>query len=366
MLTRNIRNIRSTAVQRLTNQSVARFHSSQALNGEILTVRDALRKAMMDEMIRDDKVFLMGEEVGEYNGAYKVSKGMHDKFGPQRVVDTPITEAGFTGIGVGAGLLGLRPIIEFMTMNFSMQSIDHIINSCAKAHYMSNGDLTCPIVFRGINGVSAGVAAQHSQCFAAWYASCPGLKVIAPWDAKDNLGLLKAAIRDDDPVVFLECEMMYNIEFEMSAEEMDIDYVLPIGKAKIEKEGTDVSIVAFSKMVGHSLEAAKILKADYDIDCEVINLRTIRPLDRETIFQSIKKTNRIVSVEEGWPQHGIGAEIAASIMESDAFDYLDAPMERVCGADIPMPYSHEIEQKAIPQIPDIVKSVLNACYRNKK
>jgi pyruvate dehydrogenase E1 component beta subunit len=305
----------------------------------------------------------MGEEVGQYNGAYKVSKGMLERFGERRVVDTPITEAGFTGIGVGAGLLGLRPIIEFMTMNFSMQAIDHIINSCAKAHYMSNGDLTCPIVFRGINGVSAGVAAQHSQCFAAWYGSCPGLKVVSPWSAEDCLGLLRQAIRDPDPVVFLENEMMYNIEFDVPQEQLDPNFVIPIGKAKIEKSGSDLTIVAHAKMVGHSLSAADILKKEHDIDAEVINLRSIRPLDRPCIIESIKKTNRIVSVEEGWPQHGVGSEIAASIMESEAFDYLDAPMERVTGADIPTPYSHEIEQQSIPQVADIVKASLKACYR---
>lgn len=290
---------------------------------------------------------------------------MYDEFGPQRVWDTPITEAGFTGIGVGAGLVGLRPIIEFMTMNFAMQGIDHIVNSCAKAHYMSNGDLTCPIVFRGINGVSAGVAAQHSQCFAAWFASCPGLKVVSPWSAADNIGLLKASIRDNDPVVFLENEMMYGVDFDLSAEELDPEYLLPIGKAKVEKEGTDVTITAHAKMVGFSLEAAKILKADHDIDAEVINLRTIRPLDRPAIISSVKKTNRIVNVEEGWPQHGVGAEIAGLLMESEAFDYLDAPMERVAGADVPMPYSKSIEALAVPQVADIVKATLNACYRNK-
>ena len=304
-----------------------------------MTVRESIRKAMTDEMRMDDKVFLMGEEVGQYQGAYKVSKGMYDEFGPGRVWDTPITEAGFTGIGVGAGMGGLKPIIEFMTWNFALQSIDHIINSCAKAHYMSNGDLTCPIVFRGINGVSAGVAAQHSQCFGAWYASCPGLKVVTPWNCADNLGLLRAAIRDPDPVVFLENEMMYNHEFELTPEQMDPNWVLPIGKAHIERSGTDVTITAFHKMVGFALEAAEILKRDHDIDCEVINLRSLRPLDRPAIIQSVKKTNRIVSVEEGWPQHGVGAEIAALLMESDAFDHLDAPMERVCGADVPMPYS---------------------------
>lgn len=304
-----------------------------------MTVRDALRKAMTDEMRLDKDVFLMGEEVGQYNGAYKVSKGMHDEFGPTRVWDTPITEAGFTGIGVGAGLMGLKPIIEFMTINFAMQGIDHIINSCAKAHYMSNGDLTCPIVFRGINGVSAGVAAQHSQCFGAWFASCPGLKVVSPWSAADNLGLLKASIRDKDPVMFLENEMMYNIEFDLSPEEMDPNFLLPIGKAKIERAGADVTITAHAKMVGFSLQAAEILKSEHDIDVEVVNLRCLRPLDRPTIIESVKKTNRIVNVEEGWPQHGVGSEIAALLMESDAFDYLDAPMERVCGADVPMPYS---------------------------
>ncbi len=246
---------------------------------------------------------------------------------------------GFTGIGVGAGMMGLRPIVEFMTWNFSLQAIDHIVNSCAKAHYMSNGDLTCPIVFRGINGVSAGVAAQHSQCFAAWYGSVPGLKVVSPYDGKDNLGLLKAAIRDNDPVIFLENEMMYNIEFDLSNEELDPEYILPIGKAHVEREGTDVTITAHSKMVGKSLEAAEQLKKEHDIDVEVINLRSIRPLDRDAIIKSIKKTNRIVNVEEGWPQHGVGAEVAALIMESDAFDYLDAPLERVAGADVPMPYS---------------------------
>lgn len=313
-----------------------------------MTVRDAIRKAMVDEMRMDKDVFLMGEEVGQYNGAYKVSKGMHDEFGPSRVWDTPITEAGFTGIGVGAGLMGLKPIIEFMTINFAMQGIDHIINSCAKAHYMSNGDLTCPIVFRGINGVSAGVAAQHSQCFGAWYASCPGLKVISPWSAADNLGLLKASIRDKDPVMFLENEMMYNIEFDLTPEELDPNFLLPIGKAKIERAGTDVTITAHAKMVGFSLQAAEILKKEHDIDVEVVNLRSLRPLDRPTIIASVKKTNRIVNVEEGWPQHGVGSEIAALLMESEAFDYLDAPMERVCGADVPMPYSQSIERLAVP------------------
>lgn len=318
---------------------------------------------MEDELERDPKVFLMGEEVARYHGAYKVSQDLYKKFGEKRIIDTPITEAGFTGIGVGAGLGGLRPIIEFMTFNFSMQAIDHIINSAAKAKYMSGGDLSCPIVFRGLNGASAGVAAQHSQCFGAWYAHCPGLKVVMPYDLEDVRGLLKAAIRDDDVVVFLENEMMYGVPFETKKEWFDKDFVLPIGKAKIMKPGKDLTIVAVSKMVGHSLQAAKELKEKHDIDAEVINLRTIRPLDRQTVIESVKKTNRLVTVEEGWPQHGIGSEIAALLMESEAFDYLDAPMERITGVDIPTPYAINLEQASFPQIPNIVSASLKACYK---
>lgn len=253
-----------------------------------------------------------------------------------------------------------------MTMNFALQAIDHIVNSCAKTHYMSGGDLTCPIVFRGINGVSLSVGAQHTQCFASWYGQVPGLKVVSPWSAEDCRGLLKAAIRDDDPVVFLENEMMYGVEFDLSAEAMDKDFCLPIGKAKIERHGTDITITAHAKMVGTSLEAAEILMKEHDISCEVINLRSIRPLDRPTILNSIKKTHRIVNVEEGWPQHGVGAEIAASIMETEAFDWLDAPMGRLTGADIPMPYSWELEPHAVPQVHNIINEVLATCYRNKK
>lgn len=330
-----------------------------------MNVREALNSAMCEEIERDEKVFLIGEEVGQYNGAYKVSKGMYDKYGAKRIVDTPISEAGFTGISVGAGLMGLRPIVEFMTMNFSLQAIDHIVNSCAKAHYMSNGDLTCPIVFRGINGVSAGVGAQHSQCFASWFSSVPGLKVVAPWNAEDARGLLKASIRDNDPVVFLENEMMYNVNFEVPDHVLDKDFVLPLNKGKIERQGTDVTITAFAKMVGFSLEAAEILQKEHGISCEVINLRCIRPLDRDIIIKSVMKTSRIVSVEEGWPQCGIGAEIAGSIMESEAFDYLDAPLERIAGADIPMPYSQSIERLAVPQVENIINGVLKACYRKK-
>ena len=244
---------------------------------------------------------MIGEEVAQYNGAYKGSKGMWDRYGSNRIWDTPITEAGFTGIGVGAGLMGLRPIVEFMTFNFALQAIDHIVNSTAKTLYMSAGELTCPIVFRGINGVSASVGAQHTQCFGAWYAQVPGIKVISPWSVEDCRGLLKAAIRDNDPVVFLENEMMYGVEFEVDDKIMDMDFVLPIGKAKIERAGTDVTITAHAKMVGHSLQAAEVLQRDHNISCEVINLRTLRPLDRNSIINSVKKTHKIVNVEEGWP-----------------------------------------------------------------
>jgi len=304
-----------------------------------MTVRDALNSAMCEEIERDEKVFLIGEEVGEYNGAYKVSKGMHDKYGPSRIWDTPITEAGFTGIGVGAAMYGLKPIVEFMTWNFALQACDHIINSAAKTHYMSNGIVSTPIVFRGINGVSAGVASQHTQCFASFYGNIPGLKTVSLYDVEDARGLLKAAIRDPNPVVVLENEMMYGVSFEVDDRIMDKDFVLPIGKAKVMREGTDITLTAHAKMVHVCLQAADELKEKHGISCEVINLRSIKPLDTETIINSVKKTNHIVNVEEGWPQHGVGAEIAGVMMESEAFDYLDAPMERITGVDIPMPYS---------------------------
>ena len=297
-----------------------------------------------------------------YQGAYKVSKGLWQKFGDDRVIDTPITEAGFAGMAVGAAYKGLRPICEFMTFNFSMQAIDQVVNSAAKQLYMSNGQINVPMVFRGPNGVASGVGAQHSQCFAAWYSSVPGLKVVSPWNCEDAKGLLKAAIRDNNPVVFLENELLYGVSFDMSEEAMKDDFVLPIGKAKIEREGTDVSIVTFSKMVGSSLEAAEKLAAN-GISAEVINLRTIRPLDRETIIESAKKTGRVVTVEEGWPQCGVGAEICGMMMESEAFDYLDAPVERVTGVDIPMPYANNLEQAAIPQIDTIVSAATRAVNR---
>jgi pyruvate dehydrogenase E1 component beta subunit len=327
-----------------------------------MTVRDALNTAMDEELERDEKVFLMGEEVAKYNGAYKVSKGLWDKYGDKRIIDTPITEAGFTGLAVGAAYHDTKPIVEFMTWNFAMQAIDHIINSAAKQYYMSAGDINVPIVFRGSNGAAAGVAAQHSQCFAAWYGSVPGLKVVVPYDAEDARGLLKAAIRDPNPVVVLENELLYGVSFPVSKEAQDKDFLLPIGKAKIMKQGTDVTIVAFSRMVGVAIEAATALSKE-GINAEVINLRSIRPFDRETIINSVKKTNRIVTVEEGWGQHGIGAEIAGILMETEAFDYLDAPLERVTGSDIPMPYAENLEKIAVPQVDDILAASKRACSR---
>lgn len=313
--------------------------------------------ALDEELARDEKVFLMGEEVALYNGAYKVSKGLHAKYGSDRIWDTPITEAGFTGIGVGAAMAGLKPVIEFMTMNFALQAIDHIVNTAAKSRYMSGGQASCPIVFRGPNGPPTSVGAQHSQCFAAWYSSLPGVKVVAPWNAEDAKGLLKAAIRDPNPVVFLESELCYNYKFNLSAEAQSADYVLPLGKAKVEREGKDVTIVTFARLVGCALEAADIL-AKEGISVEVINLRTIRPLDMETVIKSISKTHRIVTAEEGFVQSGVGSEIAARIME-DAFDQLDAPVERIAVADVPMPYAKSIEDLAIPQASNLV----NACKR---
>ncbi len=322
-----------------------------------LSVREALRDAMAEEMRADETVYLMGEEVAQYNGAYKVSQGLLDEFGEKRVIDTPITEHGFAGMAVGSAMNGLRPIVEFMTWNFAMQAIDHIINSAAKTLYMAGGKLGCPIVFRGPNGAASRVAAQHSQCFASWYAHVPGLKVIAPWSAADAKGLMKAAIRDPNPVVFLENEMLYGQSFDVPTDE---NYVIPIGRAKIERTGSDVTITAFSINVGKALKAAEEL-AKQGIDAEVINLRTLRPLDRWTILESVKKTNRIVSVEEGWPAAGIGAEIAALCCEH-VFDYLDAPVTRVCGKDVPMPYAANLEALVLPQSDDIIAAVKKVCY----
>jgi pyruvate dehydrogenase E1 component beta subunit len=316
------------------------------------TVREALREAMSLEMRADKNVFLMGEEVAQYQGAYKISQGMLDEFGPRRVLDTPITEHGFTGMAVGAAMNGLKPIVEFMTFNFAMQAIDQIINSAAKTLYMSGGQMGCPIVFRGPNGAAARVGAQHSQCYASWYAHCPGLKVVAPWSAADAKGLLRAAIRDPNPVIFLENEILYGHTFDCPVSD---DFVLPIGKAKVEREGTDVTIVAFSIMVDVALKAAEAL-AEQNISAEVINLRTIRPLDVDTIVASVKKTNRVVSVEEGWPFAGIGAEIAMTVTEH-CFDWLDAPPMRVAGLDVPMPYAANLEKLALPQPGWVVDAV---------
>lgn len=323
-----------------------------------LTVREALRDAMAEEMRTDENVYLMGEEVAQYQGAYKVSQGLLDEFGDKRVIDTPITEHGFAGIGVGSAFVGLKPIVEFMTFNFAMQAIDHIINSAAKTLYMSGGMINSPIVFRGPNGAASRVAAQHSQCYASWYAHCPGLKVVSPWSAADAKGLLKAAIRDPNPVIFLENELLYGQSFDVPDSD---DWVVPIGKAKIVRPGTDVTITAFSIMVGKALEAADKL-AEEGISAEVIDLRTIRPLDTATIVESVKKTNRLVSVEEGWAFAGIGSEMAALMMEQ-AFDWLDAPVARVAGKDIPLPYAANLEKLALPQSHDIVDAAKAVCYR---
>nr|QBH74082.1 pyruvate dehydrogenase [Encarsia formosa] len=343
----------TTIVRGISRRS---FSTSQWTAAQQMTVRDALNSAMDEEMERDQRVFLLGEEVARYDGAYKVSRGLWKKYGDDRVYDTPITESGFCGMAVGAAMAGLRPICEFMTFNFAMQAIDQIINSAAKTFYMSAGRVNVPIVFRGPNGAAAGVAAQHSQCFGAWYAHCPGLKVISPYNSEDCRGLLKAAIRDPDPVVFLENELVYGVQYPLSDEALSKDFVLPIGKAKIERVGKHITIVAHSKAVELSLEAANQL-AGKGIEAEVINLRSLRPLDIDTILQSVVKTNHIISVEQGWPQHGIGAEIAAKIMESDVFYHLDAPLIRVTGVDVPMPYAKSLETKAIPVPDDIVETV---------
>ena len=324
-----------------------------------VTVREALRDAMAEEMRRDSNVYLMGEEVAQYQGAYKVSQNLLQEFGPKRVIDAPITEHGFAGLNVGAALMGLKPIVEFMTFNFAMQAIDQIINSAAKTLYMSGGQMGCPIVFRGPNGAAARVGAQHSQCYASWYAHCPGLKVISPYSVADHKGLLKAAIRDPNPIIFLENEILYGMSGEAPA---DPDYLVPIGKARIARPGKDVTITAFSLMVGKSLQAAEAL-AKEGIDAEVIDLRTLRPLDTETIVQSVQKTNRLVSVEEGWPFAGIGSELAALMMDH-AFDYLDAPVKRVAGLDVPMPYAANLEKMALPQVDDIVAAAKAVLYKS--
>ncbi len=327
-------------------------------NQVAVTVREALRDAMAEEMRRDSNVFLMGEEVAEYQGAYKVSQGLLDEFGPKRVIDTPITEHGFAGLGVGAAFAGLKPIVEFMTFNFAMQAIDQIINSAGKTLYMSGGQMGCPIVFRGPNGAAARVGAQHSQCYASWYAHCPGLKVVAPYSAADAKGLLKAAIRDPDPVIFLENEMLYGQSFDVPEGD---DHIVPIGKANVVRSGRDVTITAFSLMVKVALDAADEL-AKEGIEAEVIDLRTIRPLDIPTVVASVRKTNRLVSIEEGWPFAGIGSELSAIMMEQ-AFDDLDAPVKRVTGIDVPMPYADNLVKLTLPQTEWVMRAVREVCYK---
>ena len=323
-----------------------------------MTVREALRDAMAEEMRRDKDVFVMGEEVAEYQGAYKVTQGLLQEFGPMRVIDTPITEHGFAGLGVGAGLAGLKPIVEFMTFNFAMQAMDQIINSAAKTRYMSGGQIGSSVVFRGPNGPAARVAAQHSQDFTAWYSHIPGLKVIAPYSAADAKGLLKSAIRDPNPIIFLENEILYGHSFPVP--KLD-DYLVPIGKARIARSGTDVTIVAWSMAMSYALKAADALAKD-GIDAEVIDLRTLKPMDVDTIVESVKKTGRIVTVEEGWRQSGVGAEIAARVVE-DAFDWLDAPIARVTGEDVPMPYAANLEKLALPAVEKVIEAAKAVCYR---
>src|SRR5271166_5957512 len=323
-----------------------------------MTVREALRDAMAEEMRRDDTVFLIGEEVAEYQGAYKVSQGLLQEFGPRRVIDTPITEQGFAGLGIGAGFAGLRPIVEFMTFNFAMQAMDQIINSASKTRYMSGGQMSCPIVFRGPNGIAARVAAQHSQCYASWYAHCPGLKVVAPYSGADHKGLLKAAIRDPNPVVFLEHELVYGESFAVPD---DPEFIVPIGRARIARAGEHVTITAFSRMVKLAMQAAEELEKA-GISAEIIDLRTLRPFDVETVVASVKKSNRIVAVEEGWPFAGIGSELAAIMME-ECFDWLDAPVKRVAGKDVPLPYAANLERLAVPQVEDIVAAAREVAYR---
>lgn len=324
-----------------------------------ITVREALRDAMAEEMRRNKDVFVMGEEVGFYNGAYKVTQGLLDEFGVERVIDTPITEHGFAGIGVGAAFTGLRPIIEFMTFNFAMQAIDQIINSAAKTLYMSGGQVKSPMVFRGPNGAAARVGAQHSQNYASWYGHVPGLKVIAPYSAEDHKGLLKSAIRDDTPIIFLENELLYGESGEVSD---DPEHLIPIGKAKVCREGSDVTIVSYSIQVRDCLNAADKLSSDHNISAEVIDLRTIRPLDIDTILESVKKTNRLVVVDECWPFCSVASEISAQVMEK-AFDYLDAPVTRVNAKDVPLPYAVNLEKMALPSVEEIISTAKSVCYK---
>ena len=329
-----------------------------SLDENLITMRQAIRDAMAEEMRKNESVFVIGEEVGEYQGAYKVTQGLLEEFGPKRIIDTPISEQGFTGLAVGSAFKGLRPIVEFMTFNFSMQAIDQIINSAAKTLYMSGGQINCPIVFRGPNGAASQVAAQHSQDFTSWYAHCPGLKVVVPSNAYNAKGLLKSAIDDDNPVIFLENEILYGHKAEVPA---DTNFEIPLGVANIALEGSDATIVTYSIMVSKSLEAAKLLKYKHDINVEVIDLQTIRPLDKVTIIESVKKTNRLVTVEESWPFASIGSEIV-NIVQNEAFDFLDSPIKKINSADVPMPYSSVLEKKYLPQVEDIILAIEEVCY----
>jgi len=354
----------SVEEKKTTQKKVVKQNENQlpkedvVLDDEHITMREAIRDTIAEEMRKDKKVFILGEEVAEYQGAYKVTQGLLEEFGEKRVIDTPISEQGFTGLAVGAAFKGLTPIVEFMTFNFSMQAIDQIINSAAKTLYMSGGQINCPIVFRGPNGAAAQVAAQHSQDFSSWYAQVPGLKVLAPSTPLNAKGLLRSAIRDPNPVIFLENEILYGLKGEVLS---DNDFTIPFGKANIAKEGSDTTIVTYSIMLQKSLEAAKILKNEFNLDVEVLDLQSLRPLDKETIINSVKKTNRIVTVEESWPVASIGSEVV-NIVQKNAFDYLDAPIIKVNSADVPMPYSSSLEKIYLPQIDDIVKAVKEVNY----
>ena len=329
-----------------------------SLDENLITMRQAIRDTMAEEMRKNESVYVIGEEVGEYQGAYKVTQGLLEEFGPKRIIDTPISEQGFTGLAIGSAFKGLRPIVEFMTFNFSMQAIDQIINSAAKTLYMSGGQINCPIVFRGPNGAASQVAAQHSQDFTSWYAHCPGLKVVVPSNAYNAKGLLKSAIDDDNPVIFLENEILYGHKAEVP---VDTNFEIPLGVANIPLEGSDATIVTYSIMVSKSLEAAKLLKYKHDINVEVIDLQTIRPLDKVTIIESVKKTNRLVTVEESWPFASIGSEIV-NIVQNEAFDFLDSPIKKINSADVPMPYSSVLEKKYLPQVEDIILAIEEVCY----